>query len=72
LDWAGLVQAGLDWAGLGWAGPVWAATGTVLGSIEVAKGHGGKEAPISRLDCVSFETGLSIPHKPNHRLLVFV
>jgi len=59
-------------AGLLEAGLVQAAVGTVLGWIKVVKGQGGQEVAMSRLDCVSYVTGLLIPHKPNHGLLVFV
>ena len=82
LDWAGLVQtglvrvgllqAGLGWAGLGWIGLLWDAVGTMLRWTEVVEGHGGQEAVMLRLDCVSLETSLLIPHKPDHGLLVFV
>ena len=67
LVWAGLLQAGLCWAGL-----LRAAARRVLGWIEVVEGHGGQEATMLRPDCVSFEIGLLIPHKPDHGLLVFV
>ena len=40
--------------------------------IEVVEGHDGQEAAMLRPDCVSFEIGLLIPHKPDHELLVFV
>jgi len=49
-----------------------AAIRTVLSWTEVAEGRGGEEATMSRLDCVRIETGLSIPHKHDHRLLVVV
>jgi len=59
---AGLVQAGL----------VQAAAGIVLSWVEVAKGLGGQEAAMSRLDFVRIEIGHSIPHKPDYGHIVFV
>jgi len=67
----GLVRAGLLQAGLGWAGLLRATAGTVLGWTEFVEGHDGQEATMLRLDCVSFEFGLLISHKPDHDLLIF-
>ena len=66
------MRARLLQAGLGWVGLLRVVAWTVLGWIEVFEGHGGQEATMLRLDCVSFEIGLLIPHKPDHELLVFV
>ena len=48
------------------------AAGTVLSWTEVVEGLGGQEATMSILDCVMIEIDLSIPHKLDQELLVFV